>query len=236
MPASERSFFLLAGHMQNELNSLHKVFAWCLHAEPSGSSSAIEGLANGVQAQIYARLLTGKLFEAWTALGLAYFGPRISQRLEDKLHSQAQEGLKKIKAYFSKPNTIYQVRNYFAFHYSVEEFDAHWHEPADEPAFELVLGGTVGNNLDLASELVINTALLNSINSADRSAALKTFFEEVQSLAASFTVFLEGAIIAILEEASGSPLANQGHDEEIAPRQGFEDVAIPYFYNHGLKE
>ena len=52
----ERSFFLLARHMQNELNSLHKMFAWCLHTEPSGSSSAIEGLANGIQAQIYARL------------------------------------------------------------------------------------------------------------------------------------------------------------------------------------
>lgn len=236
MPASERSFVLLAGHMQNELNSLHKMFAWCLHAEPSGSSSAIEGLANGVQAQIYARLLAGKLLEAWKALESAFFGTKISQRLEDKLHPRAQEGLRKIKAYFNKSKTIYRVRNSFAFHYSVEEFDAHWHEPADESAFELVLGGTVGNNLYLASELVVNTALLNSINPADRSAALKTFFEEVQSLAANFTVFLEGTIIAILEEASGSPLANQGHDEEIAPRRGFEDVAIPHFYNHGLNE
>ena len=142
----------------------------------------------------------------------------------------------KSTCYFGKSNIISTVRNSFAFHYSVKEFDAHWHEPADESAFELVLGGTVGNNLDLASELVVNTALLNSINPADRSAALKTFFEEVQSLAGSFTVFLEGAIMAILEEASVSPLATQGRDEEIAPRQRFEDVAIPHFYNHGLKD
>lgn len=237
MQTSERSFYLLAGHMQNELNSLHKIFAWCLHAEPSDSSSAIERLANGVQAQIYARLLAGKLLEAWSALGSAFFGTKISQRLEAKLHPHAQEGLKKIKAYFKKKsNTIFHVRNNFAFHYSLEEFDPHWDKPADEPPFELVLGGTVGNNLDLASELVVNTALLNSINSTDRSAALKTFFEEVQLIAASFTVFLEGVIIAIIEEASGSPIVNQGYDEEITPRQGFEDVAIPHFYNYGLKE
>jgi hypothetical protein len=99
----------------------------------------------------------------------------------------------------------------------------------------LVLGGTVGNNLDLASELVVNTALLKSIN-ADQAVALQIFFKEVQSLAENFTVFLEGVILAILEEVSGSPLVDQGQDEVIAPRQSFEDVAIPHFYNHGLKE
>ena len=90
MPASERSFFLLAGHMQNELNSLHKVFAWCLHGEPSRKSSVIESLANGVQAQIYARLLVGKLLEAWVALGSAFFGTKLSHHLEGKLHPHSQ--------------------------------------------------------------------------------------------------------------------------------------------------
>lgn|GEM_PF-5921296 len=236
MSPDERSFFLLAGHIQNELNSLHKVFAWCLHAEPSRRSLAIEGLANGVQAQIYARLLAGKLLEAWAALRKAYFGTKISQILEEKLHPHAQEGLKSIKNYFSKANNIYRVRNSFAFHYSVEEFDAHWSEPINEDAFELVLGGTVGNNLNLASELVVNTALLNSVNPDDRTAALQSFFEDVQSLAGNFTVFLEGVIIAILEEATGAPLSNQGYDEQIFPRETFENVMIPYCYDHGLSE
>lgn len=236
MSSDKRSFFLLAGHMQNELNSLHKVFAWYLHSGPSRSSSAIEGLANGVQAQIYARLLAGKLLEAWAALRTAFFGTKLSQLFEGKLHPHAQEGLKSIKNYFSNTNTIYRVRNSFAFHYSVEEFDAHWSEPVDEDAFELVLGGTVGNNLGLASELVVNTALLNSVNPGNRNAALQGFFADVQSLAGNFIVFLEGVIIAIFEEAAGAPLSSQGYDEEIFPRETFEDVMIPYFYNHGLAE
>lgn len=169
MPQSERSFFLLAGHMQNEINSLNKVFAWCLGREPSANTTHIESLAAGLQAQIYARLLAGKLLEAWEALGKAYFGTRISQRLETKLHRESQEGLKAIKAYFSKSSNIFRVRNFFAFHYSVKEFDAHWSDAADEPSFELVAGGTIGNNLSLASELAVNNALLNSINSADRA-------------------------------------------------------------------
>ena len=190
MPASERSFFLLAGHMQNELNSLNKALAWCLHREPSRKSSAIESLANGVQAQIYARLLAGKLFEAWKALKPAYFGAKISHRLEGKLHIDSQEGLKEIKAYFNKPSNIFRVRQLFAFHYSVEEFDANWSEAADEPSFELIAGGTLGNNLSLASELVVNNALLTKTllrSEASRMRRFLTFISTTYRNEAPFT-------------------------------------------------
>jgi hypothetical protein len=232
MPEAERAFLLLAGHMQNELNSLHKVFAWCLHGQDQ--ESPIEKLANGVQAQIYARLLAGKLLEAWNALGTAFFGARISQRIEASLDPVAREALAKLKIYFGKSNLIYRVRNSFAFHYTAEEFEHHWAKVADNPNFEIVLGGTVGNNLDIASELVINRAVVNSTNQQDESAALQTFFDEVQSTAGHFTAFLEGAILMLLESVLPSPLVSQSRTESIEPRFAFEDVAIPHFYDHGL--
>ncbi len=223
---------LLAGHMQNELSSLHKVFAWCLHGEPPENSSAVQALANGVQAQIYARLLAGKLLEAWSALGPSFFGAKISECLESKLPSQSQVALKEIKAYFSRPNNIFKVRNSFAFHYSIEQFEANWEEPASHQAFEFILGGTVGNNIALASELVVNSALLNSINPSDQSQALQAFLDEVQSIAESFTLFLEGAIVTILEDAAKSRVVDLGYDENILPQVFFEDIAIPHFYNY----
>ncbi|MDR3491537.1 MAG: hypothetical protein P4M12_05750 [Gammaproteobacteria bacterium] len=235
MGPQERSLFLLSGHIQNELNSLNKVFTGCLNPSNSISSSEIENLADGVQAQIYARLLAGKLLEAWNALKSAYFGTRISQRLDEKLHIHSQEALKEIKTYFQKTNTIFKIRNSFAFHYSAEEFEANWGEPSKGKAFELILGGTVGNNLHLASELVVNSALFNLINPDDWAVALQTFHKEVQSLSQCFTIFLEGVILAIFEEASGKPVNNQGRYEEIAPRKSLEDIAIPHFYNHGLQ-
>lgn len=232
MPEAERAFLLLAGHMQNELNSLHKVFAWCLSGQ--GRTSPIESLANGVQAQLYARLLAGKLLEARNALDKAFFGARISRRIEASLHPVAKEALTRLKAYFDKPNVIYRVRNSFAFHYAAEEFERHWARVADNPNFEIILGGTVGNNLDLASELVVNTAVLNSTGQQDDSAALQTFLDDVQSIARDFTAFLEGAILVLLESALPAPLINQSSTEIIEPRFRFDDVAIPHFYNHGL--
>jgi hypothetical protein len=234
MAKAERAFLFLAGHMQNELTSLHKVFAWCLSS--ATSTSPIESLANGVQAQLYARLLAGKLLEAWKVLGTAFFGAKISQRIEPSMHPLAQQALAELKAYFSTSNVIYRVRNTFAFHYSAEEFERHWEEVADSANFEVIFGGTIGNNLDLAAELVVNTAVLASVGQNDESAALQKFLDDVQSTASRFTTFLEGAIQVLLESALRSPLAQHGTTEAIAPRFGFGGVAIPYFYEHGLAD
>ena len=230
MEPADRAFLLLAGHMQNELNSIHKVFAFCLHNRPAEFASSIEGLANGTQAMIYARVLAGKLCEAWQVLGAAFFGTKLAQRVESRLHPIAQEALRKIKKYFSKKrNAISRVRNSFAFHYSVDEFTANWEQAADQLSFELIVGGTVGNNLHLASELVANTALLNKINPNDREDALRTFFNEVQSVASNFTNFLEGTVVVILEEQFGAGLGELGCEEEIFPALSYSEVAIPFF-------
>ena len=147
MPADERAFLLLAGHMQNELNSLNKVFAWCMANPSPANTSDIEHLANGMQAMIYARILAGKLLEAWEVLSKAYFSSTLAQRVDARLKQDAHGALKKIKSYFGRSNTIHRVRNSFAFHYFVEEFNKHWLEAADESSFDLIAGATVGNNL-----------------------------------------------------------------------------------------
>lgn len=231
MSQEEPAFFLLAGHMQNELNSLNKIFSWCLNNSNANERSPIESLADGTQAMIYARILAGKLCEAWKVLGKAFFSTKLSQRVEANLHPTAKHALKKIKLYFGKTNSIHRVRNSLAFHYSKEQFDIHWEEAADEPNFELILGGTVGNNLSLAGEIVANMALLNGINSDNKSDALRAFFDEVQSITSSFTDFLEGTILAIIEERFGSDLAAHGRDEDIIPSQSYNEVKIPFFVN-----
>jgi hypothetical protein len=229
MEPAERAFFLLAGHMLNELNSLNKVFCWCLSNSNKGQKSSIESLADGIQAMIYARILAGKLSEAWEVLGKSFFRSKLSQRVEAKLHPTAQLALKSIKSYFSKTNTINCVRNFFAFHYTVEQFNNHWEAAASEPNFEIILGGTIGNNISLAGEFVANMALLNGINSDDKSDAIRAFFDEVQSISTRFTEFLEGMILVVLEERFGADIAMPGQDENIFPFSKFNEVAIPFF-------
>ena len=229
MAASDRDFLLLAGHMLNEINSVHRVFASCIHGGSASSDSSIESLANGAQAMIYARILTGKLYEAWEVLGKAWFGTKLSQRLEPKLHPVAREANTKLKAYFSRQNTIYRVRNSFAFHYSATEVGASWESVADDLTFEVVLGGTVGNNLYLGAELAANAALLKAIDPDNPEQGLRVFFDEVQSTAANFTDFLEGAIMVILEDMFGADIGQLGREEDIFPALAYAQIKVPYF-------
>lgn len=154
-------------------------------------------------------------------------------RIVALLHPVAQEALAKLKMYFGKSSLIYRVRNSFAFHYDAQELERHWEKVADNPNFEIILGGTVGNNMYIASELVVNSAVLNATSQQDEAAALETFLDEVQSVASHFTSFLEGAILVLLESALPTPLAGQSRCESIEPRFCFGDVAIPHFYDHG---
>ena len=229
MAIPDRNFLLLAGHMQNEINSIHRVFACCLHSGEPRNNSSVESLANGAQAMIYARVLTGKLCEAWEAVGKAWFGTKLSQRLEPKLHPVALEANTKLKAYFGRSNAIHRVRNSFAFHYSATEVGACWDSVADDVTFEVVLGGTVGNNLYLGAELAANAAMLKAIDPANAEQGLRIFFDEVQSTAANFTNFLEGAIMVILEDLFGTDIGQLGREEDIFPTLAYAQVEVPYF-------
>ncbi|MBX9917047.1 MAG: hypothetical protein K2Y07_07415 [Nitrosomonas sp.] len=229
MAPPDRDFLLLAGHIQNELNSLHKVFTWCLQNRSLEDSATIENIASRAQAMIYARLLAGKLCEARQVLDISFFGTKLSHRIEPRLHPNAQAALSRIKRYFGRANTIYKVRNSFAFHYSADEFSLHWEAAINESSFEVIAGGTVGNNLYLASELVANTAMLSNINPINLEDALGSLFNDTQSMASQFADFLEGAIVAILEEQFGSGLSGIGQEEVILPTHKFSEVSIPYF-------
>lgn len=230
MAASDRDFLLLAGHMLNEINSVHRVFASCIHGGSVSSDSSIESLANGAQAMIYARILTGKLCESWVAIRKNWFNSKLSKRLEPKLHPVAREAIAKLKTYFNRrANTIHRVRNSFAFHYSASEIGANWESVSDDTTFEIILGGTVGNNLFLGAELAANAALLKAIDPANPEQGLRIFFDEVQSIAANFTDFLEGVIMVILEDMFGADIGQLGREEDIFPALAYTQIKVPYF-------
>jgi hypothetical protein len=65
----EREFLLLSGFMLNELNSLNKVFIWCLKSDADKDSPKIVGNANVIQSMVYARILAGKVCEGFQSLG-----------------------------------------------------------------------------------------------------------------------------------------------------------------------
>lgn len=228
LPENERTFLLMAGHMQNEFVALHKIFAWCV--SPGVGSTRIEHMVNGSQGFMVAKLLAGKLHEGWQLLNKAYFSSKLSLTLTPLLHEPTRLSLDGLKSYFSNSNLIYAVRNSFSFHYSAEEIARHWHEAASEPDFDLFIGGEYGNTFHQASETAVNMAILNQINRNDKAAALKTFLNDVQNAAHLFNDFLDGVMIVILERCFRTSLSGLGVEEDVRPTLGIDDIKIPFFY------
>jgi hypothetical protein len=229
LPSAERNFLFLSGHILNELNSLNKVFMWCLNSHAKDGTSKITSLAQGVQSMVYARVLAGKLLEAWDALGPAWFKSQLSLNIEPRLHPDASSSLPVLKKYFSRTNPIFRVRNFFAFHYSAEKLGANWEEVAQGAELEVVFGGTIGNNLYLAAELVANAAVLKAVNPISPEVGLQTFLDDVQTMVSHFTTFLEGAAIVLLERTLGGKLGDHGREEELQVQQSYSEVQLPYF-------
>ena len=189
----------------------------------------MNSVAQGVQAMVYARVLAGKLLAAWDVLGSAWFGSRLTLGIESKLHADAKSSLAVLKGYFSRKNPIFRVRNAFAFHYSAKELEANWEEAAKGAEMEIVLGGTIGNNLYLASELVANAAVLRAVNPTSHEIGLQTFLEDVQIMTSHFTTFLEGAVIVLLEMTLDGELGDHGRAEDLQVQQSYSEVQLPYF-------
>jgi hypothetical protein len=225
---NERTFLLIAGHMQNEFVALHKIFAWCI--SPEFSATAIESAVNGSQAFMVSKILAGKLFEGWQLMSKAYFSSKLSLTLAPLLHESTQHSLDGLKSYFSSSNVLYTVRNSFSFHYSAEDIARRWNEAAREPNFDFFIGNDYGNTFHLASEIAANMAVLNAIEFNDKAVALKIFLEEVQKVAHLFNDFLSGVMLVILERCFGSNLSSLGSEEEVLPGLNFNEVKIPFFY------
>jgi len=177
---------------------------------------------------IYARILAGKLWEAWTALQVTYFSSKLSIALEHGLHLDSRAARSALKSYFSHANLIDSVRNSFAFHYS-RKLGEQWEEVADREHLYVVAGGTIGNNIDLAAEIITNAAIFRTSHSTDLDVGAQTFMNDVQTMAGHFTTFLEGITLFYLKKMLGENLAEQGHNVEIKVAQHFSEVRIRYF-------
>ena len=229
LPEAERNLLFLAGHILNELNSLNKIFTWCLSRPPNEASSAVNSLAQGVQALVYARVLAGKVSEAWEALKVSWSRSKVALRLESSLHPDAVAALRLLKKYFGRSNPINRVRNSVAFHYSANTLGAHWQEAIAGAPYEAIFGGTIGNNLNVGAETVANAALLHSVGRDTPEESLRVFFEDVQGMAYQMTAFLEGVTLVLMEQALGKPLSAVATRDSVPVSHPCSQVIIPYF-------
>ena len=232
VPELERALFVMLGHLVNELNALNKTFYLCsqFKEEPKWRTHA-----HTSQALVFARILVGKLHEGWELLRKGYFESKISKRYDEKLNEEAKNGLGKLKQYFGRDNLIKEIRNNFAFHYSVEDAKSALARELDEDELIMYLAENSGNTLYYFSEYVVNYALLETIEKGDPGKALERLISESAKVVSWFNDLASGFMAHITEEYL---LEKDGklslEPIELGEVPIAEKVEIPYFFTSEL--
>ena len=228
MAVEERKFFLVAGALLNEINTLNKVHvASAQNDEPD----AICSLANGLQSMFFARLLAGKLFEFGEFLRKSYWSAAHFQaRIRKQLHPDATAALARLQKNLARNRSLANVRNWFSFHYSTDKAEENWKEASAHAQFYLVLGGTVENNFYSLGELVLNWGVLKEFHEVDTITAVQSFFRLIDGMLRDATLFLEGVLIVILCSRVGKDLGELTTVERIFPKTRLSEARLPYFY------
>jgi hypothetical protein len=223
IPEDERIFFVQLTYLLNELYILQK----SIYFSTQETSNVIERKGRNSQALFFVRIQAGKLFEGWELLQKKFFSTKISQKYEIEFSDLGRNSLTELKRYFGKENIISMIRNEFAFHYSHESSDKIKELILDVPdseVFEMYLSEEHGNCLYDISQVLVNIAILNSIDSSDTQKALEKILQEVHQVTKWFLDF-GGDCVLIIMKNSGL----QHGEIEIPDPPSINEVILPYF-------
>ena len=228
IPDHERALIVVLAHALNEVNVLNKLIFLCTNfdIEPRWKAHA-----HASQAFVLARLLIGKLNEAWDAIRKGYFGSQLSKKYANCLEPSATKALNDLKTYFGRKNLLYEVRNNFSFHYSLEH--AATTIPDDTPTDDLTifLHETQGNSLYYFAEYLMSKALIDSISPNDPESALNTLLTEMSTVVDCLNEFVQGLLFVVLDNHIGEDVLRQSVKEiDLGIVVRSIDVRIPYFF------
>jgi hypothetical protein len=181
IPDAERALVVVLAHALNEINTLHKLVFLCTQFDQKPTWLA---LAHAAQAFIVARPLAGKLNEAWSVLQKGYFGTKLSITYNGLLEPSAKDALDSLKAYFSRSNLVNEMRNNFAFHYSLDHAKTDIPDEATSDELAYYAHETKGSTLYYFAEYLMSKALMETLSPNDPEAALGALLDEMSTVIA----------------------------------------------------
>lgn len=227
IPTNERALLVILAHALNEINTLNKLLAIATHFDHEPKWVAH---AQSMQALILARVLIGKLNEAWIAVGKGYFASKLCQTYDLELDTVASAALAALKSYFGKTSLVNSVRNDFSFHYSLKQAAAPIPNDIPREDMSIYLNEALGNSLYLFAEVVMNVALMEGISPTNPETGLDRLISEMSEVIAHLNTFGHGLLVALLERHLGSDKLRQSMQSlETGAAPHYRDLKIPFF-------
>ncbi|GAI02483.1 unnamed protein product, partial [marine sediment metagenome] len=139
-----------------------------------------------------------------------------------------KEALSNIKKYFGKNNFIKKIRNNYAFHYSKESSEKMIKQIANAPEleiFEIYLSEEIGNCFYSIAHDLLNSSILEDIDSNNWPKAMDKFFQEIMDVTKWFLNFSQDCILVI----SKKYLQMNYEEVQIPEPLSLDDITLPFF-------
>ncbi|MGA3209138.1 MAG: hypothetical protein ABSE05_15125 [Syntrophales bacterium] len=226
IPESERLLFIRFGHLIDEINTLLRVFLW---STPTERLKEEERNGRSAQCMVIARVLTGKMYEAYGLIKRHYIGEKISVKYDSLLNDTAREALRCLKRYFSKPNLINAVRNKYAFHYLHEELAKFLIKIPTEDNLIFYLSQDSRNSLFCSADAIVCRAMLDAIEPDQPDVAQRRLEEETIQVTKWLQSFLNWYMYTVMKRYLGKNFNELGAKEIVIYPPKDTEIEIPYF-------
>jgi predicted CopG family antitoxin len=224
LPEIEQVFFIQLTHFLNELNILQKCVI--VSSNELGSLTTIEKRGQISQAHFFIKILTGKLYEGWKMISKNFIETQLSREYENLLSQKGKESLSELIGRFNdKNNIISLIRNKFAFHYDKEKIKKEIDKMPQEELLEMYISEHRGNCLYSLSDIIVNWAILNSIDSSNSQQAMEILIGEIAIKVSGWFQEFGGDCVRIIVEK----LELDYTEVEIPEPPLLDDIKLPYF-------
>ncbi len=223
-PDRERLFFILLGHLGNEIVILNKI---ALAFDNSVRTEDVKSKAYAVQGVLVAKLLIAKMFEGWEKLfQKLFFQSPLKLDYQPHLSEKARAALDELCKFFANSKHVAMIRNDFTFHYPDQKLmDAIPSIPDDED-WKIYLSTTKGNSLYYVSEMIAGHAMFAEID-PNKPIGFARMIDDRNRLTGKFLDLIEGCMNVFVKRHLNLRVSNETEIRLKVPY--LKELRLPYF-------
>lgn len=229
IPSEELALFIQLANFNSDINILQKLMVIAGNTRDKVAENEIVGRSLSSQCMFFMRIQAGKLYEGWNMLRENFFNNKtFSEQYNKEGSSQGKESLSNLKKYFRKGNLIKNIRNFYTFHYSKDSSNNMLKQLSNAPdseIFEMYFAKESGNCFYPIAHDLLNSSILEEINSNDWAKAMNDFFQEIIDVTKWFLDFTSDCIKVIAKKY----FKLEYEEVEIPEPPSLNDITLPFF-------
>ena len=226
VPEDERTLYLMAGQLANDLNILAKLLIYAMN--PVGGDAVLNH-ANTAIAMFMIKQLAGRLYEGWIMMR-DHFSPLYKEKYRNDLSDKAKEGRQHLRRYFGPKNLINQIRNQSAFHSDPELAKKGYECFPQDGVFVDYLSEHRGHCFYYSSEIVAVMGLTQLVPGVTWQEAIRKIANEITDVTNWMSDFILGFMTAFMEKYVVRTIDNIAAGKiTIESGPPIDTIIIPFF-------